>query len=261
MQTVMVYSEAGGVAKTTTAVSLAMVSAMAGKRVVLVDLDPRGATTQWLNVDPVLDEETGEPLHVGAILDSEDDTTGTAGSIAVQSKWNPNLRVIPADRNLSNREGSALGEYADLRLKKALTGLDADLVVLDCANRQAGILSRSAMAASTDVIYAARPTVDGAQGFYGAQTSIRKWKKYREDLGAPSTLNELGIILSGIEVIPTRITKAIIEELEGEGLLYPIVPERTIVREVRMTNEFMNAYRKGDPVVRAYQELAEKVIR
>ena len=43
MQTLMIYSEAGGVTKTTTAVSLAVAAAEAGNRVVLVDLDPRAA--------------------------------------------------------------------------------------------------------------------------------------------------------------------------------------------------------------------------
>jgi chromosome partitioning protein len=46
MQKIMVYSESGGVSKTTTAVSLAMTAALEGKRTVLIDLDPRGAATR-----------------------------------------------------------------------------------------------------------------------------------------------------------------------------------------------------------------------
>ena len=49
MQKLMVYSEAGGVTKTATAISLAMVSALSGHRTLLVDLDPRAASTKWLD--------------------------------------------------------------------------------------------------------------------------------------------------------------------------------------------------------------------
>ena len=73
MQVIAVYSEAGGVSKTTTAVSLAMSAALMGKRVVVIDLDPRAAATKWLNIQPV-----GEGLDVGAILASAEDTEGFA---------------------------------------------------------------------------------------------------------------------------------------------------------------------------------------
>lgn len=63
MQTVMVYSESGGVSKTTTAVSIAMIAAERALRTLLVDLDPRAASTKWLNVEP-----SEEGLHVGATL-------------------------------------------------------------------------------------------------------------------------------------------------------------------------------------------------
>ncbi|MDZ7931266.1 MAG: ParA family protein, partial [Rhodococcus sp. (in: high G+C Gram-positive bacteria)] len=63
MKVIMVYSEAGGVTKTTTAVSLAMVSAAAGNSTTLIDLDPRGAATKWVGSYP---DESWK--HVGAIL-------------------------------------------------------------------------------------------------------------------------------------------------------------------------------------------------
>ncbi|MFC6853881.1 ParA family protein [Aquipuribacter hungaricus] len=47
--------------------SLAMVAAEEGRDVVLVDLDPRAASTKWTGVEP-----TSKGLHVGAILADED---------------------------------------------------------------------------------------------------------------------------------------------------------------------------------------------
>ena len=48
---------------TTTGVSIAEFAAASGRKVVLIDLDPRAAATRWFNVEP-----KAEGLHVGAIL-------------------------------------------------------------------------------------------------------------------------------------------------------------------------------------------------
>lgn len=256
MQVVMVYSEAGGVSKTTTAVSLAMTGALNGKRVVLIDLDPRAAATKWLNVEPV-----GEGLHVGAILASEDDVTGAARELAVQSTWHENLRVIPSARSVSNRE-SDRQEYAELRLAASLNGLDADLVVIDCPNRQGGPLTLSALNAADTVVYAGKPDVDGFDGVAGARQSVAKFIAARTAIGAPVKLREAGIVLSGIETIPSRISKVTIAEFEDTGmLLYPIVPQRVIVKEMRFAHEWYGNFSKGDIVVESYSELAKKVLR
>lgn len=161
----MVYSEAGGVAKTTTAVSLAMSWAEQGRQVVLIDLDPRAAATKWVDV------ESSEPgLHIGAVIGNPD-PTGWVQDLAVPSGWHENLRVVPSDRSLSHQE-SDRADHAHLRLRMALTDLQADLVVIDCPNRQGGPLTQNAFTASDGVIYAARPTSDGCDGVHGARQSV-----------------------------------------------------------------------------------------
>jgi len=252
----MVYSEAGGVSKTTTSVSLAMSAALQGKKVILIDLDPRAAATHWLDIEPV-----GPGLHIGAILGSEDDTAGYAKDLAVQSPWSSNLRVIPSARSVSNREADR-ADHAELRLARSLDGLDADLVVIDCPNRQGGPLTLSALNASDTVIYAAKPDTDGEEGFVGARESVQKFVQARETIGAPVKLREAGIVVSGLPAIPTRMNRVAIAQLEETGLLlYPIIPLRTIVQESRATNEWYGNYVKGEVVAAAYDEIARKVIR
>jgi chromosome partitioning protein len=254
MQVLMVYSEAGGVSKTTTAVSLAMTMALQDKKVVLIDLDPRAAATKWLDVEPV---EAG--LHVGAILASSDNTEGWAQDLAVQSNWSKNLRVIPSARSLSNREGER-ADHAELRLSTSLIGLDADIVVIDCPNRQGGPLILSALNASDRVVYAARPDVDGKDGFEGAQDSVRKFIEARHRMRAEVNITEVGVVVSGIETIPTRITKDSLADIEESGLLmYPIIPHRVIVKEMRKVHAWYGDYQRGDVVADAYAELAAKV--
>lgn len=256
MQVLMVYSESGGVSKTTTAVSLAMVTATRGKRVVLVDLDPRAASTKWLDVEPSQDG-----LHVGAIL-AEENPEGWAADLAVPSHWNANLRIIPSARSVSNREADR-ADHAELRLKVSLTDLDADVVVIDCPNRQGGPLTLAALNASDTVVYAANPSGDGYDGVQGARRTVNQFMVNRNRLGAPATLHEAGIIVGGVkETVMSRPAVASIEMLRDTGLLLtPLVPDRAIVPEVRLAGDWYGKYRKGQPVLDAYESLVDQVIR
>lgn len=256
MQTLMVYSESGGVTKTTTAVSLAMVAAAEGRQVVLVDLDPRAASTKWFGVQP-----SEEGMHVGAILGDEN-PEGWAEDLAVPSGWHPNLRVIPSARNVSNREADR-ADHAELRLKTSLTGLSADVVVIDCPNRQGGPLTLSALNAADTVVYAATATSDGIDGVEGARRTVAQFRRHRQQLGAPDTLTEAGIVVGGVkETIMSRAAVASLEELRATGLfLEPLIPDRAIVQEVRISGEWYGNYRKGARVLDAYTAIAKKVLR
>lgn len=256
IQTLMVYSESGGASKTTSAVSLAATAAADGKRVLLIDLDPRAAATKWLGVTPQEDWQ-----HVGAIL-GDDNPEGWANDLSLQSDWMPTLRVIPSARSVSNREADR-ADHAELRLRTSLIGVEADLVVLDCPNRQGGPLTLAALNAADTVVYAATATTDGVDGVAGARRSVQHFKRSRELIGAPVNLLEAGIIVGAVqETIMSRIAGASIDQLRDTGLLLtPLVPHRTIVQEMRLTQEWYGAYRKGTPVVDAYKELARKIIR
>jgi cellulose biosynthesis protein BcsQ len=256
MQVIMVYSEAGGVSKTTTAVSLAMSFALAGQRTVLVDLDPRAAATKWFDIEP-----SQQGLHVGAILGAEEDPEGWAEALSVPSGWHDLLRVIPSARSLSNREADRT-DHAELRLAASLVGLEADVVVLDCPNRQGGPLVLSALNAADTVVYAAKPDTDGFDGFIGARESVRKFIAARKLMKAPVNIVEAGVIVSGLENIPSKISTLTIRKLEDEGnLLYPVIPHRVIVKEMREAHAWYGLYQKGDVVADAYAELARKVLR
>ncbi|MDD7963585.1 MULTISPECIES: ParA family protein [Microbacterium] len=257
MQTVMVYSEAGGVSKTTAAVSVAMTSAEAGHRTVLIDLDPRAASTKWTRTEPV-----GEGLHVGAILGAKEEPTGWAQDLAVPSRWHELLRVIPSARDLSNRE-SERDDYAELRLKASLVDLDADVVVIDCANRQGGPLTLSALHASDRVLYAATASDSGIDGVTGAKRTVEAFRRSMARLGAATGIEEAGVTMTrdGTGFLSYAEQDAIDQVRELAPIIEPIVPHLAIVPEVRMAGEWYGAYRKGTPVREAYSEVMRKVIR
>jgi len=259
MQVLAIYSESGGVTKTTTAVSLAVIAARSGRKVTLLDLDPRAATTKWARVVPEEDH-----LHVGAIL-AYDDCEGYAEELGiVVPAWSENIRVIPAARSMSNREA----EYADgaeYRLKTSLVGLESDLVVIDCPNRQGGPLIKGALTAADSIVYASRLSEDGVDGVEGARQTVSQFKKNLARIGATHTLDELGVIAGDIDdrVVGTPAVERIaFEDLkQTELLLTPMVPKRTIVQQARIAGEWYGDYPSGHKVLDAYTELSKKVIR
>lgn len=232
-----------------------MTLAELGHRVVLIDLDPRAVSTEWTAVEPI-----DKGMHVGAIIAAEEGLEGAVEALAVQTTWHENLRVLPSAASVSNREADNT-PYAELRLKKAIEGVNADFVIIDCPNRQGGVLTRSALSAADKVIYAAKPDEEGWKGYLGAKSSVDAFKEARRTMGAESGLQEVGIVVSGMENIPTRVSKVTIERMESTGqLLRPYIPKRVVVQEARLTNEWYGDYEKGAPVVDAYSKIVKQVI-
>lgn len=88
----------GGVAKTTTAVSAAQALTLLGRRVLVIDCDPQGTTTQlcgWAPDAEITDEQTLLPLIYG---DQQD-----LGYAVQQTYWH-NLDLIPASSSLFDAE-------------------------------------------------------------------------------------------------------------------------------------------------------------
>ncbi|WP_297667700.1 ParA family protein [uncultured Corynebacterium sp.] len=254
MKTIMVYSETGGATKTTTAVSLAYSAAQAGQRTLLIDLDPRGATTKWTGVEPDEDWQT-----VAAIIGNEN-PEGWVTEFALPSQWNENLFIIPSHRELSQNERDT-APYIELRLMTSLEGAEFDLVVIDCPNRQGGTLTQNALAASDGVIYASTPGQDGVDGVAGARESVAKFIESRQKIKAPTNLREIGIVLGRWpDTVTRKVATAAREDLESTGLLLaPYIPERTIVEQCRMSGDWYGDYEKGQLVAQQYADLYRQI--
>lgn len=121
-----ISSQKGGVAKTTTTLSLGAALAEAGLRMLVIDLDPQGHLTQGLGIDPdSLRNTIGEVLlNQATLLEVSRETQTT------------NLDIVPANRGLILVEKilhSSKGyEYRLKNSLDALAGQYYDLVLLDC---------------------------------------------------------------------------------------------------------------------------------
>ena len=138
-----VANQKGGVAKTTTVASLGAAFVDAGKRVLLVDLDPQGCLTFSLGADP---DKLPVSIHEVLLGDVEPDAALVSTA--------EGMTLLPANIDLAGAEAMLLmragREYA---LKRALAKLgdDFDVVLIDCPP-SLGVLTLNGLTAANEVI-------------------------------------------------------------------------------------------------------------
>lgn len=125
MHVIAVTGLKGGVGKTSTAVNLAALSAEAGYRTLLWDLDPQGAATHCLDLKPKL--KGGASRLIG----------GARGGLerVARSTSIERLEVVPADASVREIDRVlSLSGRPSKPLRKLITGTKdhADVVILDC---------------------------------------------------------------------------------------------------------------------------------
>jgi chromosome partitioning protein len=138
----------GGVAKTTTTLSLGAMLAEAGQRVLLIDLDPHANLTISLGMRPPSLERTIADVLLGAMrLDEVLYPTSQEG-----------LQIVPSNHDLQLAESHLIvREKYELILSEALsTTAGFDSVLLDCPPTL-GTLTHNALAAAELLIIPTQP--------------------------------------------------------------------------------------------------------
>jgi chromosome partitioning protein len=142
---VAVANQKGGVGKTTTAINVATSIALAGKRVLLVDVDPQGNMTSGVG-------HKGQRAEAGTSYEallSDGDPHAFLIRTSVQ-----NLSLIAADQNLTGAEIELVPmPNREHRLKRVLDVLrpEFDFVFIDCPP-SLGLLTLNALVAADAVL-------------------------------------------------------------------------------------------------------------
>lgn len=119
-----ITNQKGGVGKTTTSINLAASLALAGRRVLLVDLDPQGNATMGSGVDKRKLQRT-----VYQVL------LGTSDASAAIVKGSTGFDLLPANRELAGAEVELIDlPQRETRLQSALGSVADryDFILLDC---------------------------------------------------------------------------------------------------------------------------------
>ncbi|MEL7061051.1 MAG: ParA family protein [Acidobacteriota bacterium] len=161
---VAIANQKGGVAKTTTAISLSAALGALEQRVLLVDCDPQGNATRGLGL-------SAEPPHLYHVL-----TEQAPAADAVQATDFPGLSVLPTDRELVGLEVELVGTDGwERRLGERLAPIvdRFDVMFLDCPP-SLGHLTVNALTAATRLLVPVQSEYFALEGISELVATVRR---------------------------------------------------------------------------------------
>ena len=238
-----VANQKGGVAKTTTTYTLGAAMAEAGRRVLLVDLDPQACLTYSMGVEPDTLERS---LH-DVLLDRCDprEVIVSAGA----------LDVLPANIDLAGTEVFLLSKTGrEYGLKKALADLatDYDLVLIDCPP-SLGILTINGLTAADEVIIPLQCETLSHRGVGQLLETIADVRSFTN-----ADLDVLGVVATMFDG-RTNLTREVIADIPkryGLDVLDPAIPKSVRVAEAPQLGRSILEHAPGSKPAAAYRELA-----
>ncbi|MBX7065695.1 MAG: ParA family protein [Parachlamydiales bacterium] len=248
MRTIAIVNQKGGSGKTTTAVNLAAALAEAGKKVLLIDLDPQGSASLWYGF-----KDKGKALY--NVL-TEDDKFESA----IEKTDINDLHIIPASVLLSGVEKALANEVAsESILKNKLEALPVkpwDFVLIDCPPTL-GILSLNALTMAKEVLV---PVEAHVMALHGLVQLLRTINLVKQRLNP--TLEISGILPCRVDY-RTKHSQEVLDQLRArfEGkVCTSVIRENIRLAEAPLHLKPITSYDTHCNGAQDYRKLAKELI-
>ena len=246
---ISIANQKGGVGKTTTSINLTAALADAGKKVLIVDVDPQGNTTSGFGVDKNEQENTVYELLLDECTVNE----------AVLHDIYPGVDMIPSNINLAAAEIELIGiEYKEFILRDALDYIrdDYEFILLDCPP-SLNVLTVNAMTASDTVIVPIQCEYYALEGLSQLIHTINLVKSRLNP-----KLDIEGIVFTMYDG-RTNLSQQVVENVKenvDQKIYQTVIPRNIRLAEAPSYGEPITTYEPKSAGAAAYRNLALEVM-
>jgi chromosome partitioning protein len=243
-------NQKGGVGKTTSTINLGAALAEQGRRVLLVDLDPQGALSVGLGVNPLQLDRTVYNLLMEADVTVDD----------VMLKTNvAGMDLLPSNIDLSAAEVQLVNEVArEQTLQRVLQPVvaDYDIVLMDC-QPSLGLLTVNALTAAHGVII---PLECEFFALRGVALLIQTIEKIQERLNPQLELEGILATMYDARTLHGREVLARVVEAFGDKVFHTVINRTVRFPETTVAGEPITSYASSSSGATAYRDLAKEVL-
>lgn len=246
---IAITNQKGGVGKTTTSINLSAALAEAGKKVLIVDIDPQGNTTSGIGVDKNQIENTIYELLLGDCSVTD----------CIIKDVYPNLSIVPSNINLAAAEIEMIGvEKKEFILKNEIdwTRDNYDYIIIDCPP-SLNFLTINAMTAADTVLV---PIQCEYYALEGLSQLIHTINLIKERLNP--TLDMEGVVFTMYDS-RTNLSAQVVSNVRNnlkQHIFNTMIPRNIRLAEAPSFGEPITQYEPKSTGAESYRALAKEII-
>lgn len=246
---IVVANQKGGVGKSTVVANLGAALAECGQNVILIDLDPQGALTSILGLDPHVLTRTSYMLL----------TRENATLASVLRPINDRLVLVPAGSDLNGIDAH-IGDAPDrpFRLRNILvrSRVPADFILIDTPP-VLGTLMLNGLTAAQELLIPVQSQYLAMRGVRGVLEAVAQVHKHLN-----AELNLLGLVATMYKTGSDH-AREVLDELKavfGEKVFDTVIEDDDVIASAPVAQKTVIAYSPNSPAAHTFRRLAQEVL-